>query len=150
MSRLQHDPGHELNLVIVTHGLLLRVFLMKWFKWTVEQFEFLNNPGNCEYRVMELGEGGEYSLAINHTEEELLEWGLSPEMVADQKWRAHAKRGEWNEKCTWYLDSFFDNLEDSDHSAEASPRFEKKSSLTKKDGVEDNNHVEDEQHKPTD
>lgn len=121
MHRLHHDPDHELNLVIVTHGLLLRVFFMKWFKWTVEQFELLNNPGNCEYRVMELGEGGEYSLAINHTEEELLEWGLSPEMIADQKWRAHAKRGEWNEKCTWYLDSFFDQLEDSEQNDDPFP-----------------------------
>ncbi|XP_021742457.1 phosphoglycerate mutase-like protein AT74H [Chenopodium quinoa] len=149
MHRLQHDPDHELNLVIVTHGLLSRVFLMKWFKWTVEQFEYLNNPGNCEYRVMELGEGGEYSLAINHTEEELLEWGLSPEMVADQKWRAHAKRGEWNEKCTWYLDSFFDHLEDSDHSADddSSPYSGKDGQLG---GLKEscNNHVEGEEHKP--
>ncbi|XP_057550894.1 phosphoglycerate mutase-like protein AT74 [Amaranthus tricolor] len=125
MSRLHHDPDHELNLVIVTHGLLSRVFLMKWFKWTVEQFELLNNPGNCEYRIMELGEGGEYSLAINHSEEELLEWGLSPEMVADQKWRAHAKKGEWNENCSWYLDGFFDQLEDPDSSEDGSNVTEK-------------------------
>lgn len=118
MNRLHQDPNHDLNLIIVTHGLTSRVFLMKWFKWTVEQFEHLNNPGNCDYRVMELGEGGEYSLAINHSEEDLLEWGLSPEMVADQKWRIHARRGEWNERCSWYLDAFFDNLPDSDDSLE--------------------------------
>lgn len=110
MHRLQHDPSQELNLIIVSHGLTSRVFLMKWFKWTVEQFEHLNNPGNCETRVMHLGEGGEYSLAIHHTDQEMLEWGLSPEMIADQKWRAHATRGEWNENCPWYLDEFFDHL----------------------------------------
>lgn len=87
---------------------------MKWFKWTVEQFELLNNPGNCELRVLQLGQGGEYSLAIHHTEEELIEWGLSPEMIADQKWRANANKGEWNEKCSWYLDEFFDHLADSE------------------------------------
>lgn len=118
MNRLQPDPINDLNLIIVTHGLTARVFLMKWFKWTVEQFEHLNNPGNCEYRVMELGEGGEYSLAINHSEEELEEWGLSHEMIADQKWRIHARRGEWNEKCSWYLDAFFDNLAETDRSLE--------------------------------
>lgn len=59
---------------------------------------------------MHLGEGGEYSLAIHHTDQEMLEWGLSPEMIADQKWRAHATRGEWNENCPWYLDEFFDHL----------------------------------------
>lgn len=125
MNRLHHDPADDLNLVIVTHGLASRVFLMKWFKWTVEQFEYLNNPGNAEFRVMQLGLGGEYSLAIHHTEDEMLEWGLSPEMIADQKWRAHACRSSWSDKCTWYIDSFFDNLaedsaEESDHSEEES------------------------------
>lgn len=125
MNRLHHDPSDDLNLIIVSHGLASRVFLMKWFKWTVEQFEYLNNLGNAEFRVMQLGLGGEYSLAIHHTEEEMLEWGLSPEMIADQKWRAHACRFSWSEKCTWYIDSFFDDLaddsaEDSNNSAEDS------------------------------
>lgn len=117
MNRLHHNPSHDLNLIIVTHGLTARVFLMKWFKWTVEQFELLNNPKNCEYRVMQLGHGGEYSLALNHTDEEMEEWGLSPDMIAEQKWRAHAKRGsQWIDKCPWYLDDFFDNLPESDDS----------------------------------
>ncbi|KAF4389944.1 hypothetical protein CsatB_029518 [Cannabis sativa] len=118
MNRLHLDPSHELNLIIVSHGLTSRVFFMKWFKWTVEQFEQLNNFGNCDFRVMQLGSGGEYSLAIHHTEEELQEWGLSPEMIADQKWRATANRGDWNEKCSWYLDGFFNSLADTDDSAD--------------------------------
>ncbi|CAI0392005.1 unnamed protein product [Linum tenue] len=84
------------------------VFLMKWFKWTVEQFELLNNPENCEFRVMQLGAGGEYSLAIHHTDEELREWGLSEAMIADQKCRATASKAGWNENCPWFLDEFFD------------------------------------------
>ncbi|CAB4288013.1 unnamed protein product [Prunus armeniaca] len=91
---------------------------MKWFKWKVEQFELLNNLGNCEFRVMQLGKSGEYSLAIHHSEEELVEWGLS-EMIADQKWRAHANRVDWNERCPWYLDSFFNRLADSEDSGES-------------------------------
>ncbi|XP_027350590.1 phosphoglycerate mutase-like protein AT74 [Abrus precatorius] len=114
MNRLNHDPSDDLNLIIVSHGLASRVFLMKWFKWSVEQFELLNNFGNCEFRVIQLGSGGEYSLAIHHTDKELLQWGLSPDMVADQKWRAHASRGAWNDQCSWYLDAFFDHLADSD------------------------------------
>ncbi|KAK9735389.1 hypothetical protein RND81_04G203100 [Saponaria officinalis] len=142
LNRLHPEPGHDLNLIIVTHGLSSRVFLMKWFKWTVDQFEHLNNPGNCEYRVMELGQGGDYSLAIHHSEKEMLEWGLSPEMIADQKWRVNARRGEWNEKCSWYLDGFFDHLPDSDSSAEEeSDHFE--------DGLEDSsdNGVQNDEHK---
>ena len=119
MNRLRHDPCHDLNLIIISHGLTSRVFLMKWFKWTVEQFEHLHNLGNCEFQVMQLGKGGEYSLAIHHSEEELVEWGLSPEMIADQKWRAHANRGDWNERCPWYLDTFFNRLADSEDSGES-------------------------------
>lgn len=115
LNRLQSNPSHELNLIIISHGLASRVFLMKWFKWTVEQFELLNNPENCEFRVMQLGQGGEYSLAIHHTEEEMTAWGLSPDMIADQQWRANAHRGDWSERCNWYLQhEFFDNLADSD------------------------------------
>ncbi|KAG4913956.1 hypothetical protein AAZX31_19G223600 [Glycine max] len=114
MNRLNHDPSDDLNLIIVSHGLASRVFLMKWFKWTVEQFELLNNFENGEFRVIQLGSGGEYSLAVHHTDEELLEWGLSPDMVADQKRRASASKGDWNDPCSWYLDAFFDHLPDSD------------------------------------
>ncbi|KAH9603979.1 hypothetical protein KSS87_023582 [Heliosperma pusillum] len=145
LNRLHPHPGHDLNLVIVTHGLSSRVFLMKWFKWTVEQFEHLNNPENCEYRIMELGEGGEYSLAVHHSEEQMLEWGLSPEMVADQKWRVHAKRGEWNDKCSWYLDGFFDHLAtDTDSSAEeGSDHFEDSVEACCDKGVENDEHKSD-------
>jgi broad specificity phosphatase PhoE len=54
-------PGQRntnMNLVIVSHGLTLRVFLMRWYKWTVEQFEGLNNLGNGKMVVMEKGYGG--------------------------------------------------------------------------------------------
>ena len=32
---------------IVSHGMALRVFLMRWFHLTVEEFELLKNPMNC-------------------------------------------------------------------------------------------------------
>jgi broad specificity phosphatase PhoE len=34
------------NAVLVTHGMTLRLFLMRWFQWTVEEFETLRNPKN--------------------------------------------------------------------------------------------------------
>ncbi|MCL7022575.1 hypothetical protein MKW94_013091 [Papaver nudicaule] len=52
----QRNPN--MNLVIVSHGLTLRVFLMRWYKWTVEQFERLNNFGNGSELVMQTGLGG--------------------------------------------------------------------------------------------
>ncbi|MCL7039453.1 hypothetical protein MKW94_028149 [Papaver nudicaule] len=113
-NRLQQDESdEEVNLVIVSHGCSARVFLMKWFGWTVEQFEYLNNFDNGEIRIMELGSGGEYSLSVHHSDEELEKWGLSAEMIADQKWRLTASKGERNESCSWYLDGFFDHLQRS-------------------------------------
>jgi broad specificity phosphatase PhoE len=41
------------NTVLVTHGMTIRMFLMRWFHWTVEEFETLRNPKNCEIIVME-------------------------------------------------------------------------------------------------
>lgn len=61
---------------------------------------------------MQLGEGGEYSLAVHHSDEEMLEWGLSQQMINDQKCRA---KGLQIGKCQWYLDGFFDHVDtDSD------------------------------------
>jgi broad specificity phosphatase PhoE len=33
--------------VIVTHGLSLRVFLMRWNHWSVADYEEVHNPPNC-------------------------------------------------------------------------------------------------------
>jgi hypothetical protein len=38
------------SLVLVTHGLALRVFLMRWFHWSVDQFLDVYNPPNAEVR----------------------------------------------------------------------------------------------------
>ncbi|CUS21478.1 LAQU0S03e03510g1_1 [Lachancea quebecensis] len=40
--------------VLVTHGIYLRVFLMKWFRWTYEEFEAFTNVPNGSLVVMEL------------------------------------------------------------------------------------------------
>lgn len=50
------------NLVIVTHGFTLRVFLMKWFHYTVQEFENLKNPQNCQIVQLSLKENGKYEL----------------------------------------------------------------------------------------
>ncbi len=35
------------NVLIVTHGMTMRLLLMRWFHLSVEQFELLANPENC-------------------------------------------------------------------------------------------------------
>lgn len=43
----------DCSLVLVTHGLALRVFLMSWFHWTVDQFLRAYNPNNAEPVVLD-------------------------------------------------------------------------------------------------
>ena len=50
------------NVLIVTHGLTLRLFLMRWFHWTVEEFEKFRNPKNCQIVVMEKQSDNHYQL----------------------------------------------------------------------------------------
>lgn len=95
-------PGERspnMNLVIVSHGLTLRVFLMRWYKWTVDQFEGLTNFGNGGMLVMQTGYGGRYSLLVHHSVEELRAFGLTEAMLDDQMWQKFAKPGELNYDC---------------------------------------------------
>ncbi|MER6333989.1 histidine phosphatase family protein [Streptomyces sp. NPDC001034] len=55
-------PDHPPNVLLVTHGLAMRLFCMRWFHWTVAEFESLSNPGNAEMRMLVLGEDGRYTL----------------------------------------------------------------------------------------
>lgn len=41
------------NVVLVTHGMTMRLFLMRWFRWTVEEFETMRNPKNGDVVVMQ-------------------------------------------------------------------------------------------------
>jgi broad specificity phosphatase PhoE len=45
------DP--ESTVVIVTHGLALRLLLMRYFRWSVAEFEQTKNPGNATFVVLE-------------------------------------------------------------------------------------------------
>lgn len=50
------------NIVIVTHGLAIRLFLMKWFHWTVEEFSQMKNPYNCQIFELEKNDRDKYTL----------------------------------------------------------------------------------------
>lgn len=113
----------DINLVLVSHGLTLRVFLTRWYKWTVKQFEGLHNFTNTGYLVMQLGNGGRYSLLVHHSREELKAFGLTDEMLLDQQWQMDAKVGELNYDWITSGPSFFShfNLEGQVMDSEAIP-----------------------------
>ena len=54
--------GFPENCVIISHGMTIRLFLMKWFHWTVEEFEKIRNPKNCAIIVLEKNEKGKFQL----------------------------------------------------------------------------------------
>ncbi len=55
-------PDFPVNAVLVTHGMAMRLFLMRWFQWSVEEFESVKNPANCAMIVMQKGLAGKYSI----------------------------------------------------------------------------------------
>ncbi|KAL8158883.1 hypothetical protein V2J09_000420 [Rumex salicifolius] len=108
----------NLNIIIVSHGLTLRTFLMRWYKWTASQFEGLNNLNNGEMIVMERGYGGRYSLLMHHTEQQMRSFGLTDEMLSDQQWQGTARQGEFNYDCKTtgpsYFTHYFEGEEEED------------------------------------
>ena len=65
MHRDFEEPDYPPNALIVTHGFAMRLFLMRWFHWTVEEFENLRNPKNCQIVVIELQPDNHYKLVDN-------------------------------------------------------------------------------------
>ena len=52
MHRNFLTPRAPRNVVIVTHGLTMRLFCMRWFHWSVGYFESLDNPENAQPVVL--------------------------------------------------------------------------------------------------
>lgn len=48
------ETSYPDNCVMITHGLTIRLFLMRFFHLTVEQFEQMMSPVNCALVVLEL------------------------------------------------------------------------------------------------
>ena len=56
------------NVIIVTHGMTLRLFLMRWFHKSVEEFESWANPRNCEKFILQRNQSDDkYSLITSET-----------------------------------------------------------------------------------
>jgi broad specificity phosphatase PhoE len=55
-------PDAPPNVLLVSHGLTMRLFCMRWFHWSVRFFETLRNPANAETRVLLRQEDFRYKL----------------------------------------------------------------------------------------
>jgi broad specificity phosphatase PhoE len=61
--RKREGEIEEENIVIVSHGITMRCFLMRHFKWSPETFQTLFNPQNCEFWILERNENNKLVLA---------------------------------------------------------------------------------------
>ncbi len=50
------------NCVLVTHGITIRLFIMRFFHLTVEEFERMLSPDNCSHVILEQDAQGHYHL----------------------------------------------------------------------------------------
>lgn len=50
------------NMVIISHDLAIKAFLMRWYHWEVEEFDRLDTPDNCDIIQMDLQENNRYKL----------------------------------------------------------------------------------------
>jgi broad specificity phosphatase PhoE len=63
MNGAGHRSPKVDNILIVSHGLFMKLFLMRYNRWTVEKYHELRDFKNCEYCVLEHNrETGSYHL----------------------------------------------------------------------------------------
>ncbi|ORX88437.1 alpha-ribazole phosphatase [Basidiobolus meristosporus CBS 931.73] len=62
LHRAFDRPDFPDVLVLITHGLLARLFVMRWFRTSVEEFECQDNLQHCEFIIMEKSTRGKYVL----------------------------------------------------------------------------------------
>ncbi|ORY06988.1 phosphoglycerate mutase-like protein [Basidiobolus meristosporus CBS 931.73] len=62
LHRAFDKPDFPSVLVLVTHGLMARLFVMRWFRTSVEEFESQDNLRHCEFIVMEKTPDERYKL----------------------------------------------------------------------------------------
>jgi broad specificity phosphatase PhoE len=55
-------PDYPKRVIIFTHGLTLRLLIMRWLHLTHEQFEDMKNPENTEMTTLRLNKSGKYEL----------------------------------------------------------------------------------------
>jgi broad specificity phosphatase PhoE len=64
MHRNFATPAAPRNVVIITHGLTVRLFCMRWFHWSVGYFESLENPANGQLVVLQRQPDFRYRLEV--------------------------------------------------------------------------------------
>ena len=81
MHRNFETEASPRNVVLVTHGLTMRLFCMRWFHWSVDYFESLDNPENAQPVILLRQKDFRYKLETPFTQ-----W--NPEVVPTERERS--------------------------------------------------------------
>ena len=90
--RAADAPWEHDNVVIVTHGLTLRLLLMRYFQWSVRTFEETLNPDNACLVVLER-EAGATPDTPGHFVLRDAAGIVGPAAAAGGAWEAHPASG---------------------------------------------------------
>jgi len=52
-QRIAKDPAHPDTVLIVSHGLTMRLLCRRLFSWSIDLFESLSNPEHCDHRLLD-------------------------------------------------------------------------------------------------
>lgn len=62
LETLYRNFGRADNMIIISHGVTCRMFLMRWYKWPVKLYHRLENLENANAVIMELHSDGKYRI----------------------------------------------------------------------------------------
>ena len=62
---MEVERSNKTNILIVCHGMTLRCFVARFLHLTVEQFEDMHNPDNCEMATIRFKEDIETPVFAN-------------------------------------------------------------------------------------
>jgi len=71
--RIAKDPAHPNTVLIVSHGLTMRLLCRRMFSWSIDLFESLSNPAHCAIRLLDHDGGGW------HLDQPFEQWRDSPD-----------------------------------------------------------------------
>lgn len=103
--QFQHENFPNI-LILVTHGIWARVFLMKWFRWSYEEFESLRNIPHCQYQIMKR----DVASGKFHLKTHLKTWDDLPEDGIDEE----EVKKEFSDELRFNSKNKLDNLNDLD------------------------------------
>lgn len=78
LHRHFEKPEYPQNCVLITHSLAIRLFIMRWYHLSVEDFEKMISPSNGELVIMELCADGRYELKTEIKTHELADNRMRP------------------------------------------------------------------------